>query len=87
LLALEDALARTTVSRTDACIQVTWDRKIRLVEAATGAVRWSAMNCPNQGSTVHRVATSPDGRFVGSVSDSWENWKLWDAASGAEWMA
>jgi hypothetical protein len=29
---------------------------------------------------------SPDGIFVASVSDSEENWKLWDTASGAAWI-
>ena len=33
------------------------------------------------------VAMSPSGRFVASVSTAEENWKLWDAASGAERMA
>jgi len=60
--------------------------RVLLVEAATGTVRWDVASYPNQASTVHRVAMSPDGRFVASVGDLEENWKLLDAASGAAWM-
>ena len=30
---------------------------------------------------------SPSGSFVASVGFEKENWKMWDAAGGAEWMA
>ena len=61
--------------------------RVRLVEAATGTVRWDVASYPNQASsTFIRVAMSPDGRFVASVSGLGENWKLWDTASGAECM-
>ena len=33
------------------------------------------------------VAMSPNGRFVLSAGGFEENWKLWEAADGAEWMA
>jgi len=61
--------------------------RVLLVEAATGTVRWDVVSCPYQPSSFFlRVAMSPDGIFVASVSDSEENWKLWDTASGAAWM-
>jgi len=61
--------------------------RVLLVEAATGTVRWDVASYPTQdSSTFIMVAMSPDGRFVASVSDSEENWKLWNPASGAAWM-
>ena len=61
--------------------------RVLLVEAATGTVRWDVISYTKQASSATtRVAMSSDGRFVASVSNSEENWKLWDAASGAAWM-
>jgi len=67
--------------------------RVVLVEAATGTVRWDVeaatgtARWPNPASsTFIKVAMSPDGRFVASVSNSEENWKLWDTASGTAWM-
>jgi len=60
--------------------------RVRLVEAATGTVRWDVASCPDQPFNRHSVAMSPDGRFVASVSATEENWKLWNTASGTAWM-
>jgi len=63
--------------------------QVMLVDEANGEVRWTvdAHAVPDDPQAAY-VAMSPDnGRFVASVSCSQENWKLWDAASGAEWMA
>ena len=62
----------------------TGEGRLRLVNLATGSVRWEVQSHPE--SRFHSVAMSPDGRFVASVADSEENWKLWEAASGVEWM-
>ena len=55
-----------------------------MVDEATGEVRWT-VQAHAGGET--KVAMSNDGRFVGSVSTAEENWRIWDVASGAEWMA
>ena len=62
--------------------------RVLLVEAATGTVRWDVTSYPDQRTSFHRVAMSPEGIFVASASDSEENWKLWDTASGAaaKWL-
>ena len=36
---------------------------------------------------ISKVAMSPDGRFVASMTVDDEHWKLWDAARGIECMA
>jgi len=51
--------------------------RVFLVKAATGSVRWDVASCPDQKYSLHSVAMAPDGRFVASVSDLEENWKLW----------
>jgi len=59
-----------------------------LVDEANGEVRWTVDAHAGDDDGQSCVAMSPDnGRFVASVSSSEENWKLWDVASGAEWMA
>jgi len=62
-----------------------------LVDEATGEVKWAvqahAAGDRNRVSGLSTmVAMSPNGRFVASVGTADENWKLWQAASGAEWM-
>ena len=63
-----------------------------LMDEATGEVKWAvqahAAEDPNKlgGSSTTKVAMSPNGRFVASVGTADENWKPWQAASGAEWM-
>jgi len=70
--------------------------RVLLVDAATGMTRWEVQIKRNveihredvhiagwvQSSTIMAVAMAPDGRFVASVADSEESWKLLDAASG-----
>ena len=56
-----------------------------LVDEATGKKRWEVQGHAGANSRRH-VAMSPNGRFVASVGYDEENWKLWDAANGAEWM-
>jgi WD40 repeat protein len=63
----------------------TRDGRIHLVDAETGTVRWEVQGYPD--SRFINVDMSPDGRFVASVAAGEECWKLWDAASGVEWMA
>ena len=64
-----------------------WDGRLRMFDAVTENVLWEVQPYPRQGSNRFSVLFSPDSRFLATVSDSEENWKLWDAASGAEWMA
>ena len=58
----------------------TVDGRLSLVDAETGVVRWEVRNDP--GGYVRSVDMSPDGRFVASVSESEDFWRLWDVASG-----
>jgi len=58
----------------------TYDGRIRLVDAPTGMVRWDVQSYQVTGDIA--VAMPPDGRFVASVGDSEENWKLWHCGSG-----
>jgi hypothetical protein len=60
--------------------------RVILVDAATGEERWALQAHAGEYSST-QVAMSPSGRFVASVGFSEENWKLWDASSGAAWMA
>jgi len=60
--------------------------RVMLVDEATGEVKWAVQAHAGENSRT-KVAMSPSGRFVASVSTAEENWKLWDAASGAERMA
>jgi WD40 repeat protein len=60
--------------------------RIHLVDAETGNLRWKVQGLNNNCHLLF-VAMSPDGRFVASVGGRSECWKLWDAASGVEWMA
>ena len=57
-----------------------------LVDEATGQERWAVQAHAGE-SCYTIVAMSPSGRFVVSMGDDDEIWKLWDAADGAEWMA
>jgi len=62
--------------------------EFRLVDAVTGRERWKVQgNHAGVGGHVVTVAMAPDGRFVATVDQAEEFWKLWDAASGVEWMA
>jgi len=51
-------------------------------------VRWDVQSYQDDGpeETVHRVAMSPDGRFVASVGGPAECWRFHDAASGVVCM-
>ena len=62
----------------------TKDGRIRLMDAATGIMRWEVQGC--EGGRACTVAMSPDGRFVASLGGGEENWKLWDVASGVVCM-
>jgi len=64
----------------------TGDGRIHLVDAETGTARWEVLGYPDNDRFIS-VEMSPDGRFVASVSNAQESWKLWDAASGIERMA
>ena len=58
------------------------DGRVMLVDEETGEVRWAVQ--AHSGEDVRtRVATSMGCRFVASVGRCEEQWKLWDAASGA----
>jgi WD40 repeat protein len=58
------------------------DGRVRLVDAATGMVRWEVQSYPrSEQKDGHSVAMSVDGRFVVSVSASEESWKLIDVES------
>ena len=57
--------------------------RVMLVDEENGKERWAVQ--AHSGWITH-VAMSPDGRFVASVDHFDEFWKLWDAATGAEWM-
>ena len=57
-----------------------------LVDEATGKERWAVQAHAGTHADTH-VVMSPSGRFVASVGFDEENWKLWDAADGAEWVA
>ena len=60
--------------------------RVMLVDAATGEVKW-AVQAHDGSDSGTRVTMSPrNGRFVASIGFAAENWKLWDVASGAEWM-
>ena len=63
----------------------TGNGRVHLVDADTGTVRWEMQ--PYPGNSIVRVAMSPDGRLVASVTAAEEGWKLWDTASGVEWMS
>jgi len=58
----------------------TVDGRVRLVDAATRMTRWEVQSYP--ANHFCSVAVSPDGRFVASVGESEEHWKIFDAASG-----
>ena len=66
----------------------TADGRVCLIDPATGNVRWEVQGRvrAHHAHDGVRVAVAPDGRFVASVSFAEECWKLWDTASGAEWM-
>ena len=49
-----------------------WTGRVLLVDAVTGTERWDRTSYREQDSNVCRVAMSPDGRFVASVSDTEE---------------
>ncbi|KAJ1478378.1 quinon protein alcohol dehydrogenase-like superfamily [Baffinella frigidus] len=56
--------------------------RVMLVDEATGEEKWAVQAHPLDSET--KVAMSPgNGRFVASVGEIDEKWKLWDAASGA----
>ena len=65
--------------------------RVHLVDAATGIVRWEVDSGRDMSGRIQvdrtKVIMSRDGRFVASVSDFEENWKLWDAASGVLCMS
>ena len=74
--------------------------RVILMDEATGEVKWTVQahaltNVSMYNRTLVRgsseadtlVAMSPNGRFVASAGGAEENWKLWDVASGAVWMA
>jgi len=61
--------------------------RVRLVDAATGIVRWEEKSDREANRDISRVTMSPDGRFVASVSIFEEFWKLWDAVDGVDCMA
>ena len=66
----------------------TWDGPVRLLDAATWNVRWEVEGAQNIGDMFLQAATmSSDGRFLASVRNIRNCWKLWDAASGSEWMS
>ena len=58
------------------------DGRVMLVDEETGEVRW-AVHAHSGEDVRTRVATSMGCRFVASVGRCEEQWKLWDAASGA----
>ena len=58
------------------------DGRVMLVDEETGEVRW-AVQAHSGGDRRTRVATSMGCRFVASVGRCEDQWKLWDAASGA----
>jgi len=70
--------------------------RVMLVDEATGEEKWTVQahagehfmtNVAMSQLRYDCVAMSPNGRFVVSVGGFVENWKLWEAADGAEWMA
>ena len=65
--------------------------RVLLVDAATGIVRWKVESGRGMSGRIYADVTkaimSLDGRFVASVNDFEENWKLWDAASGVLCMS
>jgi len=56
--------------------------RVLLVDAATGKTRWEVQIYTVIPHTINAVAMAPDGRFVASVVEYEESWKLLDAASG-----
>ena len=61
--------------------------RVRLVDAATGMMRWEEKSDREANRDISRVTMSPDGRFVASVSMFEEFWKLRDAVNGVDCMA
>jgi len=59
--------------------------RVTLVEQTTGEKKWSVQAHDDDSGAV-LVALSPNGRFVASAANADDNYKLWEAASGAEWM-
>jgi WD40 repeat protein len=56
--------------------------RVMLVDEETGEEMWAVQAHPD-GQSGARVAMSPDGRFVATMSFDDAQWKLWEAASGA----
>ena len=68
--------------------------RLMLVDEATGEEKWTVQAhehfttdlAESRRQSRTHVAMSPNGRFVLSVAGFMENWKLWEATDGAEWM-
>ena len=63
--------------------------RVMLVDEAAGEVKWAVQAHAGIPSGMRRytmVAMPLSGSFVASMGTVEENWKLWDAASGAERM-
>ena len=60
--------------------------RVMMVDEVTGEERWAVQDQFGRHANT-RVAMSPSGRFMAIVGGNEKRWKLWDAASGAEWMA
>jgi len=57
--------------------------RVMLVDEATGEVRWAVQAHAG----THSTTCVASGRFLASLGSADANWRLWDAASGAVWMA